>query len=242
MSQPLIYANNGKYYDLVYGGKDYGSETKTLEKLIEKYKANSGNKLLDVGCGTGEHLRFLSKDYDCSGIDINQKLLDIASKKNKNIEFRQADMTDFNLGQRFDVITCLFSAIGYVLTLNNLEATLKNLFEHLNTGGVLIIEPWFTKKSKSFVVDTPFLTTFEDDGVKIARLSIATVEGSLSTMDTHYLVAEKGGAVKHFSEKHTLALFEKEDFLKLMEKVGFSSEFLYEGLNSEDRGLYIGTK
>lgn len=242
MSQPLIYAKNGKYYDLVYGGKDYGKEIGIIEKLIAKYKVNVGSELLDVGCGTGEHLRFLSTKYDCTGIDINQNLLDIASKKNNNIEFRQADMIDFDLGKKFDIITCLFSAIGYVKTLDNLEFTLKRLFEHLNVGGVLIIEPWFTKNSKSFVVNSPFLTTFEDDDVKIARLSIAKVEGNLSTMDTHYLVAEKGGVVEHFSEEHTLALFEVEDFIKLMKKAGFSTEFLREGLNEEDRGLYIATK
>jgi len=242
MSQPLIYANNGQYYDLVYGWKDYKKEVEIIERLITKFKTNSGNKLLDVGCGTGEHLKYISKNYDCMGLDINQKLLSIASRKNNDIEFRQGDMINFDIDMKFDVITLLFSAIGYVRTLENLEKTLKNLFNHLNTGGILIIEPWFNKKSKSFKVNVPFLTTFEGNDVKIARLSIAKIKGDFSIMDTHYLVAENGGEVKHFSEKHTLGLFEKADFLKIMKSVGFSPVFLDRGLNEEDRGLYLGTR
>lgn len=241
MSQPLIYANNGRYYDLVYGWKDYEKESKIVERLITKFKTNNGKKLLDVGCGTGEHLKYM-KHYDCTGLDINSNLLSIASRKNKKVNFIQGDMISLKIGDNFDVITCLFSAIGYVRTLENLEKTLKSLFNHLNVGGVLIIEPWFTKKSKSFEVNIPFLTTFEDKEIKIARLSMAKIKDDLSIMDTHYLVAENGGVVKHFSEEHVLGLFEKEDMLKIMKNVGFSPVFLDKGLNEEDRGLYIGTK
>lgn len=242
MSQPLIYANNGRYYDLVYGWKDYKKETETIKRLITKFKINNGNKLLDIGCGTGEHLKFMSHNYDCVGLDINPGLLTIASRKNKDINFREGNMVNFKIDMNFDVITCLFSAIGYVRTLDNLEKTLKNLFSHLNLGGVLIIEPWFNKKSKNFKVNVPFLTTFEDKDVKIARLSMAKIKDDLSIMDTHYLVAENGGDVKHFSEEHVLGLFEKDDILKIMKKVGFSPMFLDKGLSEEDRGLYIGTK
>jgi len=242
MSQPLIYAKNGQYYDLVYGSKDYKKEIEIIERLIAKYKTNSGNKLLDVGCGTGEHLKFMVSDYDCTGLDINQNLLKIAATKNTKVNFMQGDMIDFELGEKFDVITCLFSSIGYVKTLDNLEKTLRNMFNHLNVGGLVIIEPWFTKGSKSFKVNTPYLTTFENEVIKIARLSMAKIMDNLSTMDTHYLVAENDGVVQHFSEEHVLGLFEKDDFIKIMANVGFSPIFLSEGLNGEDRGLYIGTK
>lgn len=242
MSQPLIYANNGRYYDLVYGRKDYEKETEVVERLITKFKINNGNKLLDIGCGTGEHLRFMSKKFDCIGLDINPDLLRIASKKNKDIDFHLGNMVNFKIDENFDVITCLFSVIGYVRTLDNLEKTLNNLFNHLDEGGILIIEPWFNKKSKSFKVNNPFLTTFEDNEAKIARLSMAKIKGDLSIMDTHYLVAENGGEVKHFSEEHILGLFEKEDILKIMKNIGFSTVFLDKGLNEEDRGLYIGTR
>lgn len=239
---PLIYASNGRYYDLVYGWKDYEKETEIIERLITKFKVNNGDKLLDVGCGTGAHLKYMTRNYKCTGLDINSDLLAVASEKNKNIDFQTGDMINFKMDINFDVITCLFSSIGYVKTLENLEKTLKNLFIHLNVGGVLVIEPWFNKQSKSFKVNIPFLTTFEAKEVKIARLSMAKIKDDLSIMDTHYLVAENGGVVKHFSEEHVLGLFEKDDVLKIMKNVGFSPAFLAEGLNEEDRGLYIGTK
>ena len=37
-------------------------------------------------------------------------------------------MIDMDLGKKFDVITCLFSSIGYVKTYSNLEQTARALF------------------------------------------------------------------------------------------------------------------
>ncbi len=44
-------------------------------------------------------------------------------------------MESFDLAKEFDVITCLFRAIGYVRTLPALEATLRNFARHLRPGG-----------------------------------------------------------------------------------------------------------
>ena len=55
-------------------------------------------------------------------------------------------MTTMSLGRRFDVITCLFSTIGYVKTYQNLAKTLRNFADHLRPGGLLLIEPWFTEE------------------------------------------------------------------------------------------------
>jgi len=47
----------------------------------------------------------------------------------------------------FDMIMCLFSAIGMVKTYARLERALVCMGRHVRPGGVLIIEPWFTPDS-----------------------------------------------------------------------------------------------
>jgi hypothetical protein len=151
-------------------------------------------------------------------------------------------MLNFNLRKKYDIVTCLFSAIGYAKTLSNLKKALDSFYFHLKDGGIVLIEPWFTKDSKDFVTNVPFMTSYESDNVKFSRISIANIENNVSTMNTHYLVGETGKGISHFSEKHNLGLFEKDEFLEIMTRVGFKARFLREGISKEGRGLFIGVK
>lgn len=234
-----MYKELAKYYDLIYHWKDYEVEANTVKELIDKYNRSDGKDLLDVGCGTGMHLKYFKDDFSCMGIDINSEMIEVAKSKVNNVVFKQGDMIDFNLDKVFDVILCLFSSIGYVKTYSNLEKTFLNFANHLKKGGVLIVEPWFTKST--FLAGKPGLTTYDGDDVKIARLNTTKVEGDLSIMEMHYLIAERNGEVKHFLDIHELGLFETDTTLELMAKASLISEFLKDGL-MEDRGLFIGVK
>ena len=242
MQKAKIYSSKANYYDLIYGGKDYQKETQLIYQTISKYKKSKGKELLDVACGTGNHLKYFVDFYTCEGIDINSELIEIAANKVPNAIFMKADMLNFNLQKKYDIITCLFSAIGYTKTLNNLRKVLKNFYFHLKNGGVVLIEPWFTKESKDFRVSVPFVVHNENDNTKISRISIASIKNNISIMDTHYLVDEAGKGISHFSEKHILGLFEKNEFIKVMIEVGFKTKFLEEGISKEGRGLYVGVK
>jgi len=239
MKQQLLYKDLAKYYDLIYSEKNYEKEALIIKELISRYKKSDGVSLLDVACGTGHHIKLLKDEYFCTGLDINEGILQIARENVEDVEFIQADMTSFNLGRKFDVITCLFSSIGYVKTYQNLSKTMKNFYLHMRKGAVLLIEPWFTKEvySEGF----PFMTTYDGDNVKIARLNISERCGNISIMDMHYLIAEKNLGVKHYVERHELGLFEADKTLEIMEEAGFQVKFLMEGALS-NRGLYIGVK
>ncbi|MFX0033957.1 MAG: class I SAM-dependent DNA methyltransferase [Candidatus Hodarchaeota archaeon] len=234
-----MYKELAKYYDLIYSWKDYEKEVKKITKLIRKYKISDSNKLLDVACGTGRHLEYLKINFSCTGIDLNQEILDVAKEKVSNVVFKQADMINFDLNEKFDILTCLFSSIGYVKTYTNLEKTLENFVKHLKKGGVAIIEPWLTKDN--YDVGRPGMTIYETEDTKIARLNNTTIENNISIMDMHYLIAERNQDVKYFIDRHELALFEIEEFLNIMGKAGFKAEFLKNGLMKK-RGLYIGIK
>jgi hypothetical protein len=166
-------------------------------------------------------------------------MVEVAKSKVSDVTFKQGDMIDFNLETGFDVILCLFSSIGYVKTYSNLEKTIKNFSKHLNKGGILIVEPWFTKSA--FWVGVPGMTTYDGEDVKIARLNSTKVDGDLSIMEMHYLIAEKDGDIKHFVDIHELGLFETDKTLEYMERANFKSNFLKDGL-MKDRGLFIGIK
>ena len=239
MKHQLLYKDLAKYYDLIYEWKDYKKEVEKIEGIIKKTKKSRGKDLLEMACGTAHHMEYFKKHFNCVGADLNRGILEIAKKKIKGVEFKQADMVKFNFKKEFDVILCLFSSIGYVKTYKNLKKTLENFARHLKPGGVLIIEPWYTPST--FKLGWPHVTTYDSKEIKISRLTVSKQKGSVSIMDMNYLIAEKNKEVLHFIDRHELGLFEIKETLKIMRDAGFSSEFKKDGL-MKDRGLYICKK
>lgn len=237
MKRQLLYKELAKYYDLIYAFKDYKKETAQIRKLVSKYKKSKGRELLDVACGTGHHLGYLKDEFSCTGVDISKEILEIARENNKGITFEHGNMITMDLGKRFDVVTCLFSSIGYVKTHSNLERTIQNFAKHLKKGGLMLIEPWFTKQA--YIPGSPHMETHDGKDIKIARLSVPRAKGNLAVIDMHYLIAERDEEVKYFLDRHELGLFEVDETLKIMKKTGFQSKFLKRGL-MRGRGIFVG--
>lgn len=239
MQKQAIYRDLAKYYDLIYSFKDYKKESKKIKSLIAKYGKSGGRSLLEVGCGTGKHASLLSGKFDVVATDINDGMLNIASSHFPHLDLRQADMTNLNLNQKFDVIISLYSSIAYVKTQSKLRKTLMNFINHLKPGGITIFEPWFTKAT--YTVGIPSIKTFESETTKIVRACVPKIIDGISVMDLNYLIAEKDKEVVHVVDRHEMGLFEIEDTLNLMESLGFKAKYLKNGLMT-NRGLYLGMK
>jgi ubiquinone/menaquinone biosynthesis C-methylase UbiE len=239
MKTKPIYKYLAKYYDLIYSWKNYKKEAEKIIRLIKQYKKIPGNDLLEMGCGTGKHIKYLKNSFSILGMDASKEMLTLARKNIKGASFKQGDMVNFDIDKKFDVIICLFSSIGYVKTYKKLAKTIENFSRHLKTGGVVIIEPWLTKST--YIYGLTAMRTYSDDDIKIALLSVSKKQGSISIIDMNYLIAEKNKSVNHFIEHHELAMFEIDKILKIMEKCGLKSKFIKNGL-MEKRGLCIGVK
>jgi hypothetical protein len=70
-------------------------------------------------------------------------------------------------------------------------------------------------------------------------MNVARSARSRSILEFHYLVATPAG-VEHFTEEHSLGLFERADYLDAFEAAGLEVTYDDEGL--EGRGLVVGRK
>jgi SAM-dependent methyltransferase len=231
-----MFSRTAQYYDTIYlAMKDYGAEAEKLTAFVHQYGRSTGNRLLDVACGTGLHLSYLKQRFQVEGLDLDEQLLAITRQRNLGIPLHHADMTDFNLGRTFDVVTCLFSSIGYVKTIDNLSRAIQCMAQHLTTGGVLLIEPWFTPETwRPGTVHARFI---DEPDLKIARINTSFVDGRLSSMDMHYLIGTPEGT-EHYVERHELGLFTVEEMRHALTACGLEVTYDAEGLTG--RGLYIG--
>lgn len=234
-----MYSKSAKYYDNIYAasGKDYHAETKTILKFIDKYKLTNGNRLLDVGCGTGVHAGLLGKQYQVEGLDIDPTMLVVARKKHPHLRFSQGDMVDFKLSRKFDVITSLFSAIGYVKTKARLQKTIMNMAQHLLPGGVVLVEPWFTPDQWNS--GRVFVLQVETPEAKIVRMSHSSQKGRLSFIEFKYLIGTSKG-IETDREILELGLFTEEEYLNAFQQAGLKVVHNKKGVDG--RGLYIGVK
>jgi SAM-dependent methyltransferase len=190
-----------------------------------------------VPCGTGLHLSYLKQHFQVEGLDLDEQLLAIARQRNPEVLLHHTDMVDFALGRTFDVVTCLFSSIGYVKTLDNLSRAIQCMAQHLTAGGVLMIEPWFTPETwRPGTVHARFI---DESGLKIARINTSFVDGQLSSMDMHYLIGTPEGT-EHYVERHELGLFTTEEMRHALMTCGL--EVTYDATGLTGRGLYIGQR
>lgn len=234
-----LYAKLAPFYDSLFFAldKDYMAESQKIDKLIQLYKKSAGNYLLDLGCGTGEHLKYLKKNYIAIGIDISRDMLDLAKQKSYEVPFVQMEMLNFRFNRKFDAVICLFSAIGYIVTKENLDIVVKNVSCHLKQGGVFIVEPWYSPDEIGGYLD---LVEFgEKQGIRACRMRETKVSDRIAKSKSHILVSQNGHVLHHMS-RHTFGLFSKNDFAQIFPKNEL--QMCTEKLDLSGRGLYLGIK
>ena len=231
-----MYKRFAAVYDAIYKFKNYAEEADALYSIAERHGVER-RSLLDVACGTGEHILHLKSRFDCRGVDLSEELLEVAKEKNPGVEFFRGDMRTFDLDKQFDVVTCLFGAIGYMTDPGELKKACANLAKHTAPNGILIVEPWLDKEN--FKEGYCTIMTAETDTMKIARANTTKRDADCSVIEFHFLVADANGT-EHFSETHRMGLFGKEDYLNALQACGLEVEHDEKGLIG--RGLFIARR
>ena len=102
-----MFSRSARLYDAIYSFKDYAAEAAAIHELVQRRNARAST-LLDVACGTGAHLAELRRWYRSVGLDADPELLAVARERLGDVELVEGDMRDFDLGRRFDTVTCMF--------------------------------------------------------------------------------------------------------------------------------------
>ena len=231
-----MFSRSARWYDAFYGHKDYAAEAERVTAIINDARPGAAS-LLDVACGTGRHLDHLRSTFGrCEGIDLDDELLAVARERLPDVLFTRGDMGGFDLGRRFDAVVCLFSSIGYMVTVDRLRAAVAAMARHLEPGGVLVVEPWILPGNWT-EPGTTFATVVEDGDRRLVRVVASYRDGDVSRLNMHYVIAEPG-RIETADEEHLLGLFSKDDYVDAFRAAGLSPSWDDDGLIG--RGLVVG--
>ncbi len=221
----------------MFASKDYAGEAERVHAIVQA-RSPGASTLLDVACGTGRHLEHLRRWYDVEGLDLDRAMLERARTRLGEVPLHQADMRGFELGHRFDAVTCLFSSIAQVQTLEGLRTTIACMVRHVRVGGVVIVEPWISPDEHP-PDGEPWLATFEEPGMKVAVMETSRLREGVWDEEAHYLVWT-GDGLEHLHEQERVGAFTRGDLIGAFEQAGLEVEHDEHGLTG--RGLFVGVR
>ncbi|QFZ92716.2 class I SAM-dependent methyltransferase [Synechococcus elongatus] len=93
---------------------------------------------LDVGCGSSGRLIdfLLSYGFAVEGVDISQRMIELAKAKHPNVLFHHADICTWTLPRKYDFITA-WDSIWHT-PLSQQEYVITKLVQGLEPGGIFI--------------------------------------------------------------------------------------------------------
>ena len=138
-------------------------------------------------------------------------------------------MKKLDIGERFDVIICMFSAVNYNTTLGELKITLTNFYNHLKKGGILIFD--LGLNLDNWIEGLVSVDTIVDEKLKIAVLCQSHLDNGIFNADFVYLIKENG-KFDFDIDQHELGVFGIENVVELMDDIGFEN-FIYAEFTSE---------
>lgn len=227
---------SARVYDLLYRaqGRDVADEAAALDALVQQHRPGAAS-LLDVACGTGEHLAHLAARYDVTGVDVEPAMLAAARARLPDVPLVEADMRELHLGRRFDAVVCLFSSVGYLPTAADLDRAVAAMAAHLAPGGVLVVDGWL--RPDAIRAGVLQLLAGQDGELAAARIGISQSDGRRTHLEMHHLIGTRD-RVEHVVEHHDLTVFTDDEYRQAFAAAGLSVRLGPGPLPGRDR--YVG--
>lgn len=141
MSKQNIYDNEHFFNGYLNLRENVDSANNLEEKpgIFSMLNSVKGKSIIDLGCGYGENCKIFSnmKADFIVGIDISQKMLEIAESENKaiNIEYLNMPMENIQLiDRKFDI--AVSSLVMHYI--KDYEELIKGIYSLLNPGGIFV--------------------------------------------------------------------------------------------------------
>lgn len=225
----------------IYAQGNYSIHSQAMAQIIpslmREYKipTRTTRKLLDVACGEGSFaVEMAKKGWSVTGIDQSQEMLRLAnhraSQERVEITFLDQDMRFIDFSKEFDLATCWFGSLNYMITNDDLQSTFNNIARALKPNGWFLFDMNTTyglavgwqKNHCEVTHETP-------DLLELHRTNF-NFENNLACRKITWFV-KMGDQWDKFEEKHTERAFTIVEVEKCLDYAGFHVVDKLGGLN-----------
>jgi SAM-dependent methyltransferase len=232
-------------YDNFTLGYGYRYETWTATLLARaEQEGLQGKRMLDVGCGTGfSFIPLLERGFHVTGCDYSPAMVEAArAKVGDRATLHVADMRELPTFGEFDLIWSINSPMNYMLSGDELTATLAGMRRNLAPQGLLLFDLLSLKTARTFFVDE---IPVEREGKKFAWKGVLSSEEVVAGVIGGGQLQEEGVAnpadlhrMRHFGEAEVLAAIEAAG-LRCLRVLGEQDGMLTEGLDEEEQPTVV---
>jgi SAM-dependent methyltransferase len=223
-----------EYYDT-----SYNRRINIDVEFFVDYAKESGGRTLELGCGTGRVLIPTAiAGCDITGLDLSTFMLQKCREKvgglpdvvQKRVKLIQGDMTRFNTGEKYALITLPFRPFQHLITVKEQKACLGCIHQHLEPHGKLVFDV-FNPNPLRLVPNPTYTKEIEDlpettlpDKRKIRRTSRMVAyhrEQQYNDVELIYYVNYPDGRNERLVQSFPMRYFFRYEIEHLLELCGF---------------------
>jgi SAM-dependent methyltransferase len=204
------------------------------ETLIPEYLDKFGiepQQLLDVACGEGSFaVGMAEKGFAVTGVDVSPQMITLAQERAENagvdVDFKVEDMRLLPFEDKFDLVTCFFDSLNYLLTVQGLHNAFQGAFRALRPGGFYIFDMnTIYGLAVDWMREQTYIQNETDDFIEIHQQDF-DYENLIASM-TVTVFQKQGDLWKRFEEIHQERGYPIADIQFLLSEIGFEIAGMY---------------
>lgn len=169
------YERFSRFYDAAMD--DPGPRAALVQDFIDRHHPDAAS-LLELGCGTGSILARLTPGPSLTGLDRSARMLDIAAQKVPGARLIEGDMASFSLGEKFDVVICVFDSLNHLVEFDQWTSMFAAVYDHLNEGGLFCFDVNTVGELRRLGSEPPWVYDVEDN---VMIMDVSCAEDGMSS-------------------------------------------------------------
>lgn len=238
MTGVKLYDKLAEWWPVFSDPREYRREAAHMARVLRKATNPAPQTVLELGSGGGNSAFHLKARFTMTLVDRSPRMLGVSRKLNPECEHIQGDIRTVRLGRTFDAVF-VHDAICHMTTERDLRAVLQTTYEHCRPGGVALFVPDFVRET--FVAGT------DQGGSDSPDRSLRFLQWIFDPdpTDTTYLVdfaillRNQRGKARVVHDRHTLGLFPRATWLRLLREVGLKAVVVHD---DEVREIFLGRR
>ena len=244
ISLPRMYTSNAAWFHALTAPEEYAEEAAFYRKHLLAASRIPVKEVLELGSGGGNNASHLKQHFHLTLVDLSPDMLAISRALNPECEHLQGDMRTVRLDRQFDAVF-VHDAVMYMTSLDDLRQAMVTAYIHCKAGGATLFAP-------DCVTET-FKPSTDHGGHDREGYSMRYLEwnwdpdpdDSTYIADFAYLLRQPDSTMHCEHDRHTLGLFPRADWLRLLDETGFQAQaipFEHSEVEPGTAEIFLGVK